>query len=126
MLTKGVQEIQRGVGLRRKSPPAKKLLCSALPALIHGFDQGSRGKRYLGVGIGAARIFVTLHYLDRTTGQLVFDDKVIGTLSGGVFGGDSKGVVRQLARSVAVTTKLVVRQSSDLTYSLTTSPSSAK
>ena len=82
-----------------------------LTGTITGFDQGSRGKRYLGVGIGAARIFVTLHYLDRTSGQVIFEDKVIGTLAGGVFGGDSKGVVQELARSVAATTKLLLLRS---------------
>lgn len=109
-----------------ENPTGEKTPVLRLTGTIDGFDQGSRGKRYLGVGIGAARIFVTLHYLDRTTGQLVFDDKVIGTLSGGVFGGDSKGVVRELARSVAVTTKLVLlRNPSDLNNIVTTSPSSA-
>jgi uncharacterized protein DUF4410 len=108
-----------------ENPTDERTPVLRLTGTITGFDQGNRGKRYLGVGIGAARIFVTLHYLDRTSGQLVFEDKVIGTLSGGVFGGDSKGVVRELARTVAVTTKLVLlRNPSDLNNAVATSPSS--
>ena len=108
-----------------ENPTDEKTPVLCLTGTITGFDQGSRGKRYLGVGIGAARIFVTLHYLDRTSGQLVFEDKVIGTLSGGLFGGDSKGVVRELARTVAVTTKLVLlRNPADLNNVMTTPPSS--
>ena len=109
-----------------ENPTDEKTPVLRLTGTITGFDQGSRGKRYLGVGIGAARIFVTLHYLDRSSGQLVFEDKVIGTLSGGVFGGDSKGVVRELARTVAVTTKLVLlRNPSDLHNVVATSPTAA-
>jgi hypothetical protein len=109
-----------------ENPPDEKAPVLRLAGTITGFDQGSRGKRYLGVGIGAARIFVTLHYLDRGTGQIVFEDKVIGTLSGGVFGGDSKGVVHELARTVAVTTKLaLLRNPSDPNQVATTPSSSA-
>ena len=109
-----------------ENPSAENTPVLRLTGTITGFDQGSRGKRYLGFGIGAARIFVTLHYIDRTSGQLVFEDKVIGTLSGGVFGGDSKGVVRELARTVAVTTKLaLLRNPSDPNSIVAPSPSSA-
>ncbi|HST08881.1 MAG TPA: DUF4410 domain-containing protein [Terriglobales bacterium] len=107
-----------------ENPSDEKTPVLRLTGTITGFDQGSRGKRYLGVGIGAARIFVTLHYFDRASGQVVFEDKVIGTLSGGVFGGDSKGVVRELARTVAVTTKLaLLRNPSDPNH-VVTAPSS--
>jgi hypothetical protein len=82
-----------------------------LVGMITDFDRGSRGKRYLGFGMGAARVFVTVQYLDRSSGLVLFEDHVVGTLSGGVFGGDTKGVVQELANSIAGTTKLMLLRS---------------
>jgi hypothetical protein len=31
---------------------------------VIGYDPGSRGKRYVGFGMGASRLFVTLRYSD--------------------------------------------------------------
>ncbi len=88
----------------------------AAPALrlvgtITDFDRGSRGKRYIGFGMGAARIWVTVDYLDRSSGAVLFEDHAIGTLSGGAFGGDTKGVVSELAKVIAGTTKLMLLRS---------------
>lgn len=79
-----------------------------LTGTVTGYDEGSRGKRYVGFGMGAARVFVTLKYLDQSTGQIVYEDKVIGTLTGGVFGGNENKVVEELAKTIAATTKLVL------------------
>jgi hypothetical protein len=78
---------------------------------ITDFDRGNRGKRYVGFGMGVARVFVTIQYLDRNGGQIIFEDKVVGTLSGGVFGGDTKRVLQELAKSVAANTKLMLLRS---------------
>lgn len=87
-------------------PPGEAPSPEDTPALrlvgsITDFDPGSRGKRYLGLGMGAARVFVTVQYLDRSSGLILFEDPVVGTLSGGLFGGDTKGVVQELAKSMA-------------------------
>ena len=79
-----------------------------LTGTVTGYDAGSRGKRYVGFGMGAARVFVTLKYLDQTTDQIVYEDKVIGTLAGGIFGGNENKIVDELAKSVTATTKLVL------------------
>ena len=79
-----------------------------LSGTLTGYDQGSRGKRYIGFGMGAARLFLTLKYLDGSSGQIVYEDKVVGTLEGGAFGGNENKVVEELARTVAATTKLVL------------------
>jgi hypothetical protein len=79
-----------------------------LSGTVTGYDAGSRGKRYVGFGMGAARLFVTLRYLDKSTGQIIYEDKVIGTLLGGLFGGNENKVVEELARSILATTKFVL------------------
>jgi Domain of unknown function (DUF4410) len=79
-----------------------------LSGTVTGYDAGSRGKRYVGFGMGAARLFVTLKYLDKSTGQIVYEDKVIGTLLGGIFGGNENKVVEELAKNITATTKLVL------------------
>lgn len=92
-----------------EDPAQKDAPALQLTGTITGFDKGSRAKRYFGSGMaGAARIFMTLHYLDRTDGKLIFEDKVIGTLSSGAFGGDSKNVVHELAKTVTESTKMVL------------------
>ncbi len=79
-----------------------------LSGTVTGYDAGSRGKRYVGFGMGAARVFVTLRYLDKSSGQIVYEDKLIGTLTGGIFGGGESKVVEELAKTIIATTKLVL------------------
>lgn len=79
-----------------------------LSGTVTGYDPGSRGKRYVGFGMGAARVFVTLKYSDMSTGQILYEDKVIGILTGGLLGGDESKVVDELARTILATTKLVL------------------
>ena len=79
-----------------------------LRGIVTGYDAGKRGKRYIGFGMGLARLFVTLEYLDKNSGQIIYQDKVIGTLSGGLFGGNENKVVDELARTIEATTKLVL------------------
>ena len=82
------------------------VLC--LSGTVTGYDAGSRGKRYVGFGMGAARVFFTLKYLDKSTRQIIYEDKLIGTLSGGVFGGSENKVVEELARNIVAATRLVL------------------
>jgi hypothetical protein len=79
-----------------------------LSGTVTGYDAGSRGKRYVGFGMGAARLFVTLKYKDKSTGQIIYEDKLIGTLLGGVFGGNENKVVEELAKNITATTKLIL------------------
>jgi hypothetical protein len=50
---------------------------------ITDFDKGSRGKRYLAgnYGAGNARLFLTVRYTDASEGRVLYEDKVVGTLS---------------------------------------------
>lgn len=108
-----VQQLKNSQKFQQVLAPGEKPAQEDVPALrltgiLTGYDEGSRGKRYVGFGMGASRLFLTLKYLDRSTGQIVYQEKVVGTLSSGLFGGDASKVVDELARSVAATTKLVL------------------
>jgi hypothetical protein len=61
--------------------------------------------------MGAARVFVTLKYIDKSSGQIIYEDKVIGTLTGGIFGGNENKVVEELAKNILATTKFVLLKS---------------
>jgi len=91
-----------------EKPSQEDAAVMGLSGTVTGYDPGSRGKRYIGFGMGAARVFVTLQYSDMSTGQILFEDKVIGTLTGGVFGGAESKTVEELAKTIVATTKLVL------------------
>jgi hypothetical protein len=107
-----VQQLKNSQKFQQVLAPGEKPAQEDVPVLrltgtLTGYDKGSRGKRYVGFG-GASRLLLTLRYLDRSTGQIVYQEKVVGTLSSGLFGGDASKVVDELARNVAATTKLVL------------------
>ncbi len=91
-----------------EKPSQENAAVMGLSGTVTGYDPGSRGKRYVGFGMGAARVFVSLRYSDVSTGQILYEDKVIGTLTGGVFGGAENKTVEELAKTIVATTKLVL------------------
>ena len=91
-----------------EKPSQEDAAVMGLSGTVTGYDPGSRGKRYVGFGMGAARMFVALKYSDMSTGQILYEDKVIGTLTGGVFGGAESKTVEELAKAIVATTKLVL------------------
>jgi hypothetical protein len=94
--------------LLQDQTPSENTPVLRLSGTVTGFDKGSRAKRYFGVGgTGAARIFVTVGYVNED-GQILYEDKVVGTLSSGMFGGASNQVNNELAKTVVATTKLML------------------
>jgi hypothetical protein len=91
-----------------EKPSQEDAAVMGLSGTVTGYDPGSRGKRYVGFGLGAARVFVTLKYSDVSTGQILYEDKVIGALTGGVFGGAENKTVEELAKTIVATTRLVL------------------
>ena len=77
---------------------------------ITQFDKGSRGKRYWAgnFGAGYARLFLTVRYRDASEGRVLYEDKVVGTLSSGVFGGDEHKVLDEVARTLMANAKLIL------------------
>ncbi|HEU5458704.1 MAG TPA: DUF4410 domain-containing protein [Terracidiphilus sp.] len=107
-------------------PPQPDMPVLRLTGVITKFNSGSRAKRYFfSYGAGSSQIFVHTKYLDRATGETVIEGEVIGTLSGGFFGGDTKNVMNQFAKAVVTTTKLMLLKTPAPPGSTTAQPASS-
>jgi uncharacterized protein DUF4410 len=77
-----------------------------LNGTITQYKPGSRAKRYLvGFGAGATKVVAHITFTDVATGAVLFEKDVDGTVWIGVFGGDSSGATRGLAKEVGKVTK---------------------
>lgn len=77
-----------------------------LSGVITKYKAGSRAKRYLiGFGAGSTKVVAHITLTDATSGTTLFEKDVDGTVWIGVFGGDSSGATRGLAKEVAKVTK---------------------
>jgi hypothetical protein len=68
---------------------------------ITRFVKGSRGNRYLVPGMGATRIRALVVFTESATGKKLYEKEVKGSVSFGLFGGDSLGATNGLAKDVA-------------------------
>jgi len=102
--SKKFQEVLLQVETSRKTPML------GISGTITDFDRGNRGKRYLAgnFGAGNARLFLTVRYADASDGRVLYEDKVVGTLSSGLFGGDQHQVLDEVARMLVSNTKLIL------------------
>jgi hypothetical protein len=83
---------------------------SAPTVLVRGtitnFKAGSRAKRYLvGFGAGKSKVVAHVKYIDKATGGVLFEEDVTGDVVMGLFGGDSGGATREVAKDVAKSAK---------------------
>ena len=77
-----------------------------LTGAITKYKPGSRAKRYLiGFGAGSTKVVAHITLTDAASGATLFEKDVDGTVWIGVFGGDSSGATRGLAKEVAKVTK---------------------
>jgi hypothetical protein len=77
-----------------------------LSGTITKYKAGSRAKRYfIGFGAGATKVNAHLKFVDAATGEVLFEKDVDGKVWIGLFGGDSSGATRGLAKEVAKVTK---------------------
>src|SRR6202162_2488232 len=81
-----------------------------LTGTVTYFDPGSRGKRYIGFGAGAAEVLVHVIFVDRSTGESLIEEEVRGVMSGGLFGGGTKNVRHEFAQKLVNTTKLLLEK----------------
>ena len=73
-----------------------------LTGTVTKFQAGSRTKRYLvGFGAGKTKIVAHVKFIDRATGNVLFEDDVDGKVIMGFIGGESEGAARGLAKEVA-------------------------
>ncbi len=77
-----------------------------LTGTITKYKAGSRAKRYLiGFGAGATKVVAHIKFVDPATGNVLFEKDVDGKVWIGMFGGESSGATRGLAKAVAKVTK---------------------
>ena len=73
------------------------------------FTSGSRAKRYLvGFGAGAAEVVAHVKFVDAVTSEAIFERDITAKMSGGAFGGSTKGIADQLVKEIV---KVVKRES---------------
>jgi hypothetical protein len=73
---------------------------------ITKFQRGSQAKRYLlGPGFGKTVLKAHVQFVDAKTGEVVFERDVDGKVIMGLYGGDSMGATRGLAKEVAHTAR---------------------
>lgn len=93
--------LREGEAPREEGAPALKLV-----GTITEFKKGSQMKRYLiGFGAGKTKIVASIKFVDRTTGDVVFEDQVDGKVIMGLAGGESMGAAHGLAKEVAKVAK---------------------
>jgi hypothetical protein len=82
-----------------------------LTGTIHNYKQGSRAKRYFGVGgMGSSEIDAQVAFLDAATGQRLVIEELRAVLLGGVFGGNEANSTKELARQVITQAKLMLNR----------------
>ena len=91
-----------------ESPANPSAAVLRLNGTITSFTPGSRGKRYIGLGMGQTKIFARLTYSDRATSQALIVEQIQGVLMGGFMGGKSSNVTREFAKTVATNSKVVL------------------
>src|SRR5258706_4089602 len=86
--------------------PAPELV---LTGTVTKYEPGDRAKRYLlGPFAGKTNIVAAIKITERATGKVLFEKDVDGKVIIGVFGGNSNGATRGLAKEVALVTKKAV------------------
>ncbi|MEW6209626.1 MAG: DUF4410 domain-containing protein [Acidobacteriota bacterium] len=102
-LVKQMQETKKFAEvLREGETPADQTSALKLTGTVTEFKPGSRAKRYLiGFGAGKTKIVAHIKFVDRATGEVLFEDDVDGKVIMGGMGGDSIGATRGLAKEVA-------------------------
>jgi hypothetical protein len=110
-----IQELRKSKSFGEVLHPGENPIDSSAPVLRLGgtithFEAGSRGKRYIGLGMGKAKIFARLTFTDRATGQTMVVQQIEGVLMGGFMGGNSKNVTREFARTVARNAKILLEK----------------
>jgi TolB-like protein len=99
--TKRFREVLRsGIAATDTNAPVVRLV-----GTLQEFQPGSRMARYMVPGLGKTRLQAHMKLLDRSSGEVLLERDVDGKVFMGLFGGDSLGATRGLAKEVAKATK---------------------
>jgi hypothetical protein len=99
------------VNLFGQEPSESEARVLRLTGTVTYFDPGTRGKRYVGFGMGAGQMVVRVAFCDRATGKTLAEEETTATLAGGLFGGNADGIIREFAKRLATATKLLMEKS---------------
>jgi len=91
--------------------PASSAPVMRMTGIVTAFHEGSRKGRYFGGAFNPGantQIYAYVRFTDAATNALITETEVVGTMAGGLFGGDSKKVVHEFAKSLVDTTKFIV------------------
>jgi hypothetical protein len=110
-----IQELRKSKSFGEVLHPGENPTDPSAPVLRLGgtithFDPGSRKKRYIGYGLGQAKILARLTFSDRATGQTVVVQQIEGALISGFMGGNSKNVTREFGKTVARNAKILLEK----------------
>lgn len=106
-----VKQFEKSKAFKQVLLPGQNQVDAGVSALrltgtIIYFDPGSRGKRYVGFGMGAGNIVALVVFRDLATGQPHIVEQIPATLSSGAFGGGSEGIARELAKRLDTAVRL--------------------
>jgi len=95
------QASSEGVGQGAADVPTLRLT-----GVVTEFKPGSRAKRYvIGFGAGKTKVVADIKFIDKATGEVLYQGSVDGKVIIGMFGGESVGATRGLAKEVAKVAK---------------------
>jgi hypothetical protein len=111
IMTQVVEELTqlkkfKEVSDRREATPQPEGPTVRLTGAFTKYNAGSRAKRYfIGFGAGTTKVVARIKFVDVATGDTLLERYVDGKVWIGLFGGDSSGATRGLAKEVAKVTK---------------------
>jgi uncharacterized protein DUF4410 len=111
MMDEIVKELQDLKKFKQVLRPGETPTDSAAPTLqlvgaVTKYQAGSRAKRYfIGFGAGKTKIVAHVKFVDKATGNALFEKDVDGKVVIGIFGGDSKTSFRDVGKEVAEVAK---------------------
>ena len=111
IMTQVVEELTqlkkfKEVSDRREATPQPEGPTVRLTGAFTKYNAGSRAKRYfIGFGAGTTKVVARIKFVDAATGDTLLERYVDGKVWIGLFGGDSSGASRGLAKEVAKVTK---------------------
>ena len=96
-LRKFKQVMRTGDTQTDASAPALQLV-----GTVTEFKAGSRAKRYLiSLGAGKTKIVTHIKFIDKSTGNVLYEGYASGGVSWGIFGGNSKEAVNGVGKQIA-------------------------
>ena len=77
-----------------------------LVGTVTKYKAGSRAKRYLiGFGAGQTKVVAHVKFIDKATGNVLYERDVDGKIAIGIFGGESKTSLRDVGKEIAENAK---------------------